>query len=304
MNSDAPVKRGFLRRFRWLLIGIAAFVALWLAVIAGNSIGRYLGWFVPSDSPTSLAEALRPYYRITTPDGDGPFPTALLYSGCDGPGDNLDRWAEMLRGRGWASVIVDSHTPRGYLDLEMWRLVCAGQLMMGSERAADVLVSIVDARAMPFADPDRLVLIGASHGGWAIMELLAFEKTWRLPYGLTGLPDGAGEAPLSGVVGTILLYPYCGTANRARRTGWRLPAPSLFLLAGEDMIAPADDCLDVVRRLTRDGMPVEAHVFPGVTHAFDQATKSPLSLLEFDAAATGEAMALAGSFLDGLTPQR
>lgn len=304
MTASGGGRAGPLRRLRWLLIGVAAFFALWLAVIAGNSIGRYLGWFVPGESPASLAEALRPYYRIATPEGDGPFPTALLYSGCDGPGDNLERWAAMLRGLGWASVIVDSHTPRGYLDLEMWRLVCAGQLMMGSERAADVLVSIADARAMPFVDPERLALIGASHGGWAIMELFAFEKDWELPFGLTGLPEGANEAPLAGVIGAVLLYPYCGTANRARRIGWRLPAPSLFLLAGEDMIAPAEDCLEIVDLLEREGAPVEAHVFPGVTHAFDQAKKSPLSLLAFDEAATREAMAMAATFLDGLAPPR
>ena len=57
-----------------------------------------------------------------------------------------------------------------------------------------MLVSIDDARRMPFVDPERLVLIGSSHGGWAIMELLAFEAAGRLPFNLAalrGAPAGA-----------------------------------------------------------------------------------------------------------------
>jgi dienelactone hydrolase len=179
-----------------------------------------------------------------------------------------------------------------------WRLICAGQLFMGSERAGDVLVSIYDARRMAFVDPDRLVLIGASHGGWSIMELFVFEKLWRLPFNLEALPEGAVEHPLQGVLGSILVYPYCGTANRAGRVGWRFPAPTLFLLAERDAIAPADDCLAVARKLEADGLPVETVLFEGVTHGFDQEERNPFSLLEFDPEATAEALEIAGAFLD------
>ena len=99
---------------------------------------------------------------------------------------------------GWAAIAVDSHGPRDFVDSDIWRLICAGQLLMGSERAGDVLVSIYDARRLPFVDPDRLALVGASHGGWAIMELLAFEKVWRLPFNLTALPEGAVEQGFAG----------------------------------------------------------------------------------------------------------
>ncbi|MBP7242864.1 dienelactone hydrolase family protein [Amaricoccus sp.] len=286
------------RRWRWIVLGVGGFVCLWLVVIAGNSLGRYLGWFVPAEPPEAVAAALRPYYRTMVPPGEGPFPTALLYSGCDGPHDNLDRWADMLNARGWAAIVVDSHSPRDFQEHEVWRLICAGQLLMGSERASDVLVSIHDARRMKFVDPDRLVLIGSSHGGWAIMELLAFEKEWRLPYGLSELPGGATAAPLDGVVGAILLYPYCGTANRARRVGWSLPIPVLFLLAGRDAIAPADACLEVAGELAMAGLPVETRVFDNATHGFDQKERAPFSFLQFDPEITAMAMAIAGDFLD------
>jgi dienelactone hydrolase len=298
-GEEAPRSPGILRRLRWLWIGGAGFVAVWLAVIGGNSLGRYFGWTVRADDPAALAALLRPHYRIVKPEGAGPFPTALLYSGCDGPSDNMDRWAAMLTGIGWAAVIVDSHTPRGYLDHDVWRLICAGQILMGSERAGDVLVSFYDARRMPFVDPDRLALIGASHGGWAILELLAFEKAWRLPYNLTALPadDVARDHPLQGLRAAILVYPYCGTANRASRTGWRYDIPVLFLLAERDSIAPAGDCLAIADAMAAEGLPVDVEVFPGVTHGFDQKTRQPLSLLEFDQAATDAALARAAALL-------
>jgi dienelactone hydrolase len=288
------------RRRLWWIAGAAAALALALVAGAGgNALFRYRGWSVERLDPAALSALLTPAYRIVRPEGPGPFPTALLYSGCDGPHDNLDRWAAMLNARGWAAVIVDSHGPRDLLDTDIWRLICAGQLLMGSERAADVLVSVYDARRMPFVDPSRLVLIGSSHGGWAIMELLAFEAALKLPFSLTALPAG-DEHPLDGVVGSILVYPYCGPANRASRTGWSFPAPVLFLLSGNDVVAPADACLAVADRLAAAGVPVETRVFEGVTHAFDQQDRAPLSTLAFDPEATAGALQTAGEFLDRL----
>ena len=158
--------------------------------MGGNVLSRYRGWTVARLEPDALSALLAPAYRVMKPDGAGPFPTALLFSGCDGPRDNVLRWAERLNREGWAAVVVDSHGPRGLLDHEVWRLVCAGQVLLGSERAGDVLIAIDDVRRMPFADPGRIALVGASHGGWAIMDLLAMDPPERLPYNLGAAPGG------------------------------------------------------------------------------------------------------------------
>ena len=290
-----------MRTLRWILITLGIFAAVWVAVIAANTTLRYLGLTVAPKAPEELSAALRQYYRVAKPEGPGPFPTALLFSGCDGPQDNLDRWSAMLVDNGWAAVVVDSHGPRDYQDFEVWRLICAGQLLFGSERAGDVLIAINDALHATFVDRNAIVLIGASHGGWAIMELLAFEQAWELPPGLTELPDAIPvRNPLESIVGQILLYPYCGIANRARKEGWRHPSPTLFLLSGNDMIAPAEDCLKVIDILEERGLPVETHVFESVTHGFDQSSRSSLSPLEYDAAATAEALQIGADFLDSV----
>jgi dienelactone hydrolase len=281
-------------------LGLGAIAAFVLLAVAGNSIAHYRGWGVPKLDPAELSAKLAPYYRPMRPPGPGPFPTALLFSGCDGPKDNVVRWGEMLNANGWAAIIVDSHRPRGFSDYEVWRLVCAGQLFMGSERAGDVLVSIADVRAMRFVDPERIVLMGSSHGGWAIMDLLALDPPRRLPTNLAALPRGAPADPLEGVVGAILLYPYCGQANRARRDGWRRPIPTLFLLSADDAIAPSAPCLRIAETLEARGLPVEAVTFEGVTHGWDQQDRSALSPLVFNPEATAKAMAIARDFLDAV----
>jgi dienelactone hydrolase len=285
------------RRARWVVIGIVAFAAALLLAIGGNSLGRYSGLTVPRLDPAALSAKISPFYRVTKPDGAGPFPTALLFSGCDGPRDNVERWAAMLAAEGWASIIVDSHAPRRFSDYEVWRLVCAGQLFMGSERAGDVLIAIDDARRMRFVDPERIVLIGSSHGGWAIMDLLALDPPRRLPTNLAALPAGSPADPLAGVAGAILLYPYCGQANRARRARWSRPMPTLFLLAADDVVAPSGFCLDIAERLSAAGLPVRVVVFEGATHGFDQQDRSALSPLVFNPEATAEAMWIARQFL-------
>lgn len=282
----------------WLWIIAGCLVVVIVLGVAGNLVGRYMGWTVLRHAPEALSAELAHYYAIRRPEGDGPFPAALLFSGCDGPRDNLDRWSDMLVGAGWAAIVVDSHTPRGYDNFELWRLICAGQLLSGTERAADVLVGLRDARRMDFVDPDRIVMIGASHGGWSIMELLLFAANRRVPYALRDLPEGVSrDRMLDGLVGQILLYPYCGPANRARKGGWSWPSPSLFLLARNDTIAPAEDCQDVISRLIVSGMPVEVEVFEGVTHGFDQQEKAPLSMLDYDPEATERALAIGRRFL-------
>lgn len=130
------------------------------------------------------------------------------------------------------------------------------------------------------------------------MELLAFEKSWRLPFNLAELPAGISiDDPLAGVIGQILVYPYCGLPNRAHEIGWRHPTPTLFLLSAGDTIAPADDCLAVADMLEAEGLPVEVVVYEDTTHGFDQRERSAISPLQFDEVATADALARGMAFL-------
>lgn len=281
-----PKRRSRLRRilgFALLAIGVI------VVVVILNALAGVLGLKSERLRPEAVSSLLRPYDRVIKPEGDGPFPTALLFSGCDGPMDNMDTWAAPLVEKGWAVVVVDSHTPRGFDDPVLWRLVCFAQLMPGGERAGDVLVSVADAAQMPFVDPDRLAVIGMSHGGWSIMDLMAFDLPQDLPFNLRAMPQMPARG-LGAIRAVILVYPWCGIANRARHEPWTQDAPIHFILATDDTIAPADDCLEVVGELREAGRAVTTQIFDGVTHAFDQKKHGSLSALVFDEIATQTAI--------------
>ena len=200
--------------------------------------------------------------------------------------------------QGWASLIVDSHTPRGLDTLDLWRLVCAGQTLSGEVRAGDVAVALADLRALPQIDSSRIVLLGASHGGWAVLDYLSFVAGRPPPPGLTAWPDGSAEGNAAGLKGAILLYPYCGAASRVARDGWDLDIPVLMILAEGDLVTGDAPCRDVAERMAAQGRPVSLVTFDGVTHGFDQQDRSALSTLVYDPAATLRALALGRTFLD------
>ncbi len=284
-----------------LAIGAAAAAVLTLAV-AGNTISSLMGWSARPQTPAALERTLAEGFAFTPPPGapaGARAPTALLLSGCDGPRDNLPRWTAALNAAGWATLVVDSHGPRGFDDDQRWRLVCAGQLLPGAERAGDVAVAIDAARRRDGVDPDRIALIGFSHGGWAALDMLALAGQGETPYNLRRWPESFEARGLDGLVAAVLVYPYCGPGSVAARTSWNTRVPSLFVLVEGDAIADETACLALAGRMAEAGLPVRTRVLSGVTHGFDQQEKAPMSLLAFDAAATEAAIGEAIDFLDG-----
>jgi dienelactone hydrolase len=277
-----------------LLLGICL-AALVLAV--GLGIGRQAaGLTFSRENPDQRARRLAVNWRIVLPDGAGPHPAAILLSGCDGVRDNMDYWAGRFVERGHAALILDSHTPRGLDRLESWRLVCAGLALSGSERAGDVAVALHALHEMDEIR-DRIVVFGASHGGWAAMEFVAHSVSGEIPPGLTQWPAPPGEL-LSAVSALVLLYPYCGVLNGASEDNWRGAPPTQMILAENDTIVSTPACLERAEALRLSGATVETFVIPDVDHGFDQREKSPLSTLDFRPDQRSVAARLAGDFMD------
>ncbi len=281
---------------RWLLwIGGAA--VLVATILAINALRGRLGWTATPQSPETIASLIVPAMRWTLPEGEGPHPVALLLSGCDGPQPNLDRLAAGLEDAGWASVIIDSHGPRGLDDVQLWRLVCAGQLLNGAERAADIAVTLAELRNRPEIDRRRVALVGLSHGGWAILDYLAMSRAGTLPPLLTSWPDAIAADPVAEIREAVFFYPYCGPASLA--SVYVLPSePSyLFLLVEGDTIANERHCLEIAGRLLSVRADVAVTVYEGVTHSFDAEEHSVLSTLDFDPGTTEAATSAMLDFL-------
>jgi dienelactone hydrolase len=212
-------------------------------------------------TPSSFAETqavVLPHLQVFLPEGEDPRPGVLLFHGCGGVKPSLPRRATEIARQGYVAVIVDSFEGRN----TDWRRVCDGLEMFGDQRAADVLVALEYARNHPRINPDRLFTVGYSHGGWAVLETLAYNGA---------LPRGLGDSPadpLAGLRGAITWYPYCGAATRFS-AGWESKIPVLLLLAEEDEITPYEPCVAVARRQAEADQPAEWYVFEKVSHGFD-----------------------------------
>jgi dienelactone hydrolase len=279
-------------------------VAIMLVMLAANTARQLTGFALPADTPEDRRAQLAAHWRFAQPDGPGPHPALVLLSGCDGVRDNMDRWAEDAVAMGFATLIVDSHGPRGLEDFAAWRLVCAGQQLTGAERAGDLAVALAHLRAQPGVDPTRLAVLGASHGGWTVLDFLTLSDGTDPPPGLTAWPNGGVGAARDGVRAAITLYPYCGAGSRAGTHGWNWSGPVTMILVDGDTVTGDGRCRSLARRMARIGLPVALTVIAGVTHGFDQMERSALSPLRFDADATAQTAAIIRAVLDDVAARR
>jgi dienelactone hydrolase len=100
--------------------------------------------------------------RLEKPPLSGPLPLVILLHNCAGidGSPSLASWAQLLWAQGYATFRLDSFTARGYSN------VCATTgKVRPSERAQDVFAAAYLLAARPDVRPDRMAVLGLSHGG-------------------------------------------------------------------------------------------------------------------------------------------
>lgn len=185
--------------------------------------------------------------------GTGPRPAVITLHGCGGlygPARDLNErhraMAELLRERGFHVLFPDGFTPRGL------RQLCTVPLSERSLRAADRRFDIQGAidwlAARPEVDRSRIVVLGWSHGGGAV---------------LSALNHRVGTMPLQ-VRAAVAFYPGCSVYARSR-AGYLPVAPLLILIGALDDWTPPGPCLE----LTKHTAKVAVRVLPDAYHGFD-----------------------------------
>ena len=280
------------RRKRWLWLWIlTGIVAVVLVAAALNSLRNWAGIAVVTDTPAERLALLEPDWRMVPAGTAVADAGSVLLSGCDGVHDNMDYWAGVLAGRGYPGLIVDSHAPRGFDKLESWRLLCMGQLLPGAERAGDL------ATAVAATDRDRVILLGASHGGWSVLEFLRQSRSGDLPPGLSEWP--APPAALHDkIAAAIVIYPYCGILNGAAEGDWSDMPPILMILAGKDELKVTPACQRMAEDLRARGARLELVLYDDAGHGFEQQERAPLSTLIFRPELREAATTEVAAFLD------
>ena len=154
--------------------------------------------------------------------------------------------AELLRERGYHVLLPDSFTPRGLR--ELCTLPLEDRPLRATDRRADIQAALDWLAARRDVDRTRIVVLGWSHGGSAL---------------LAALNHRIGVQPLQARA-AVAFYPGC--SPYARTQGSYLPvAPLLILIGANDDWTPPAPCVELGKWTPK----VKVNVFPDSHHGFD-----------------------------------
>ena len=255
---------------RWLKPIIIAFLALQSLGGAGAqglvdamapAVGKRVT-FAGADLPVGASVTLQAWWYPAPGHAAGQTaPAVVLLHGCGGmfsrqgePSMRMRSYTELLNGKGWHALVVDSLTPRGEKELCTQRSGTRKVTMV--ERRRDALAALQWLAVQPEVDAARLALLGWSNGGSAVLA-----ATNRLH------PEVA-RAAVKPVL-AVAFYPGCD--NELRR-GYQPVSDTLLLVGLADDWTPAAPCQALAG--PRDGpngavMQVRVLAYEDAHHGFD-----------------------------------
>lgn len=181
---------------------------------------------------------------LATPGGDAPRAAIVLLHPCVGITRYEAMWSDRLVDWGYVVLTVDSFTPRGV------EYVCnghKGSLTTPWHRALDTFGAKRYLSSLSFVDPNRIAVIGMSHGGMTILEAIKQSTS-----------EGLSMKPFQAA---IAFYPLCNKPEPVN-------TPTLILSGDKDQWTPAELCALYVSKL-EPMQNVSLKVFAGAHHGFD-----------------------------------
>ena len=125
-------------------------------------------------------------------------------------------------------------------------LTGCGPAISHVDAGQDVVAAALWLKSQASVDAARIATIGWSFGGAAVLAALAEHRDDQL-----------------GFSRAVVYYPVCRGVR-----AWKTGTPVLMLVAGDDDVAPAKVCQDVVGANAKPET-VRIVVYPGAHHAFD-----------------------------------
>lgn len=194
--------------------------------------------------------------HLYLPAGPGPFPAVVLLHGCGGAyardgaiGARHAMWGRWLADNGHAALLLDSFTSRGLR--ELCTVPLAQRPLREADRVGDAYAGLAWLRQRADIQPQRVALMGWSHGGGVALDTLA-----RRPDAMEGFRTG------------VAFYPGC--ASRLRQGArYRPYAPVLLVVGLADDWTPAAPCEALVADATARGLPMQILAFADTYHDFD-----------------------------------
>lgn len=204
-------------------------------------------------------ETIAAELRIPRPGTDR-LPAMILMHGVSGIGGNMDDWSQHLNSMGVATLVVDGFTGRGLPHGMAPGAPSPGARIVDAYRALDLLTK------HPRIDPDRIAIMGFSHGGWAALysSLKRFAR-------MHGSADGRAFAA------HIVFYPGC--VQTCLEGDDIVDKPIRIFHGSADDQLPVAACREYAARLRKAGKDVVLTEYAGAHHAFDLRTlREPVKL--------------------------
>jgi dienelactone hydrolase len=196
--------------------------------------------------------------ELFKPDGDGPFPVVIALHGCGGlagPSEPvLPRyrdWAEQLLKTGHAVLLPDSYGSR---ELGPQCRAHEPRVLARRERVADIMASRQWLLQQPWAERDRISLMGWANGASALL--------WAVR------PQSSSRKVEPDFRSAIAFYPDCRISSGL---GWSARVPTLLLIGARDDVSSPPACRQMVDGARGRSALTRIVVYPAAAHDFDRA---------------------------------
>ena len=274
-----------MKKLLWLLAGIVVAVAIAVLVppvrnqLIALTLPDFPDW--PAPTRTLSAEAEGPIYfesaspfdlaviydgmrhatpttglgYLSYPDSRAPSPAMILLPGSGGIAEGREHeYAEVLNAAGFAAFVVEYYAPRGVGDETNYLIRTAS--VTEFDLITDAYAALKLLSTSPRIDPQRIGVMGFSYGGMAAR--LAMDERIRQVLA----PD------LEGFAAHIDVYGPCFQNLQTEATNG---APLLTQRGTEDASNELAACAKREAELTQLGVEVEAVIYEGAGHAWENA---------------------------------
>jgi dienelactone hydrolase len=212
----------------------------------------------PSALPdkTQLRAAWLPAGKAGRPADKGARPAVVLLHGCGGAFDaqgkvytRTQRYANLLNVEGWHVLVLDSYGPRG--ERSACKVRAGHRRITPLQRRRDALGALAWLATRKDVDAERLVLLGWSNGGAAVLAATNAQHAEVI-----AAPRKARAA--------VAFYPGC---EADLRRSYASNTPLLLLLGEDDDWTPAQPCVDLAKT---DPAQISVKLYAGAPHGFDR----------------------------------
>jgi dienelactone hydrolase len=212
---------------------------------------------------------------LARPAGEEPRPAIVLLHPCFGISKAEEMWSDRLVGWGYVVLSVDSFKPRGFDN------ICnSSQGYIGPwARALDAYGAKQYLSTRPFVDSARIAVMGMSHGGNSVLEVIKQSTS-----------EGLVMKPFQA---SIAFYPLCSVPEP-------INTPSLILTGDMDQWQPAVLCEQYLDKL-QPQHEISMKVFAGAYHAFDIVGIDTINtgyIVRYNQKAADEAFRMSREFLE------